>query len=372
ISVRHIHIRYEDTITNGDHAFACGVMLKQLLICSTDAHWQPRGADVIPNMMHKMLKMDELSLYWNPYVPEQHLLKSRLNTDGWRNVLRISIDSHTIFEEELDFIMEPVAAQARLIINTDTNFTLPKLFMDFTVEEVEVLLSRQQFLNLINLKDSFQLMRINQRYRRYHPNISLKVSPRSWWVYAYTAILEEVIRPFSWSRIKEHRSKFKKYKNLYKKYLEEPENKSTKEKLRPMEDKLDVSNIIIARNQAKLEFAIEAPDRAKKTVKKREGWFSSWLWGSGEEDVVIEMDPATRKDWLSNLTTEERNKLFGGIGYDENSNTLTYPKKYVAAKVQVILKRCCVSMVNYSKKILQVSVTHLLSTFEYRPGNEAF
>ncbi|KAH9487749.1 hypothetical protein Btru_069477 [Bulinus truncatus] len=186
-------------------------MLKQLLVCSTDSHWQPRGSDVVPNLMHKMLKMDDLSIYWNPYVPEQHLLKTRLNTDGWRNLLRISIDSHTIFEEDLDFIMEPVAAQARLIINTENNFTLPKLFMDFTVEEVEILISRQQ---LIANTD---------------PNISLKVSPRSWWVYAYSAILEEVIRSiFLGQDQKEHRTKFNKYKNLYKNHLEKPEDKQIK------------------------------------------------------------------------------------------------------------------------------------------------
>ncbi|BFZ09736.1 hypothetical protein BsWGS_12775 [Bradybaena similaris] len=371
ISIRHIHVRYEDTITNGDHAFACGIMLKQLLICSTDARWQPRGTDVNPNMMHKLMKLDDLSAYWNPYVPEQHLLKSRLNTDGWKNVLRISIDSHTIFEEELDFIMQPAAAQARLIINSDSGFTLPKFFMDFTIEEVEVMLSRQQFLNLITLSDSFQLMRINQRYRKYHPNISLRVSPRSWWIYAYDAVLEEIIRPFSWARIKEHRIRFRKYRNLYKNYLDDPENKSVLDKLREMEDSLNVTNILIAREQAKLELAREAPERARKKVKKNSGWFSSWFQGE-EEEVTVEVDTQKQKDWLANLTVEEKKKLYAGIGYDENANFVSYPKKYVASKIQVILKRCCVSMVNYSKKILQVSVTHFLSTFEHRPGNSAF
>ncbi|XP_012945076.2 vacuolar protein sorting-associated protein 13A, partial [Aplysia californica] len=345
-------------------------MLKQLLVCTTDSHWEPRGSEAMPNMMHKMLKMDELSLYWTPYVPEQHLLKSRLNTDGWRNLLRISIDSHSIFEEELDFIMEPVAAQARLILNTDNSFTLPKLFMDFTVEEVEILLSRQQFLNLINLKDSFQLMRINQRYRKYHPNVSLKVSPKAWWKYAYTAIVEEIIRPYSWSKIKEHRALYKNYKNLYKKKLADPENKSVAAKLTQLEEGLDVTNILMAREQAKLEFAREAPERARHSVKKRSGWFS-WIWGEEEEEVV-EVDQPNKKDWLSTLTPEEKQKLYAGIGYDENAKVLSYPKKYVAQKIQVILKSSCLSLVNYSKKILQVSLTHLLSTWENRPGGNAF
>ncbi|KAK7492083.1 hypothetical protein BaRGS_00016747 [Batillaria attramentaria] len=253
VSIRHIHVRYEDTVTNPDHPFACGVMLKQILLCSTDAKWEPKGSCTSPNMLHKLLKLDDLSVYWNPYIPEQHLLRSRLNTDGWRNLLRMSIDSHNIFEEEFDFIIEPVAAQARLIVCTENGFTLPRVFADFTIEEIEVLLSRQQFLNLLTLHDSFQMMRINQRYRKYHPNVPLKVSPRSWWIYAYTAVLEEVIRPFSWERIKEHRARYKKYKSLYKKSLEQGDQESLRSKLWELEEALDVTNILIARQQARLE-----------------------------------------------------------------------------------------------------------------------
>ncbi|GFO42654.1 vacuolar protein sorting-associated protein 13a-like [Plakobranchus ocellatus] len=327
LSVRHIHVRYEDTITNGDHAFACGLMLKQLVVCTTDAHWKPRGsAEISGSMMHKIIKMDELSLYWNPYVPEQHLLKTRLNTDGWKNILRISIDSHTIFEEELDFIMEPAAAQARLILNSDNSMTLPKLFMDFTVEEVEVLISRQQFLNLINLGESFKMMRIQQRYRKYRPDVSLKVNPNAWWHYAYTSIVEEQIRPYSWSRIKAHRAKYKQYVHVYKQYLENPDNEMAQTTLKTLEEGLDVTNILIAREQAKLQFAREAPDRARKQVKKNNGWFS-WIWGEEEEEVIVEVDPKQSGAWLSTLTNEERQKLFSVIGYDENSKNQQYPRK---------------------------------------------
>lgn len=40
---------------------------------------------------------------------------------------------------------------------------------------------------------------------------------------------------------------------MYKNYLEDPENKSVLDKLREMEDSLNVTNILIAREQAKLE-----------------------------------------------------------------------------------------------------------------------
>ncbi|XP_048240040.1 vacuolar protein sorting-associated protein 13A-like isoform X2 [Haliotis rufescens] len=371
VSVRNIHIRYEDTVTNVDHPFACGLMLKQIAMQSTDARWEPLKGDTTSNMLHKLLRLEDLSIYWNPYIPEPHLVKSRLNTDGWRNLLRMSIDSHSIFQEDFDFIIEPVTAQARLIISTENN-SLPKVFADFTLEEIEVLLSRQQFLNLLTLSESFQLMSINQRYRKYHPNIPLKVSPRSWWHYANTAILEEMIRPYSWERIKEHRNQYRKYKDLYKRSLERPDHESIRSKMWELEENLDVSNILLAREHSKVEFAREAPERAKHRPKKeKKGWFSSWF-GSSEDVDDFEITGKQTQDWLDKLSNEEKEKLYDGIGYDINANTQTYAPEYVKHKVQVILKSCCVSLVNYSKKILQVSVTHLLATWEDRPATGAF
>ncbi|KAL3882618.1 hypothetical protein ACJMK2_028943 [Sinanodonta woodiana] len=367
VSISNIHVRYEDTVTNPDHPFACGLMLKHLKAHTTDSRWQRAQVDSSSTLIHKLLSLEELSVYWNPYVPEQHLLKSRLNTDGWRNLLKTAIDSHQIFEEDFDFIVEPVSAQTRVIISKDNNLTMPKFFSDITLQEIEILLSRQQFLNLLSLNDSFKLMRINQRYRKYHPNVLLKISPRSWWQYAYNAIVEEFIRQYSWERIKEHRIKYRKYKELYKKSLEHPDHESIKSKLRELEEGLDVGNILMAREQAKSEFA---PERVKKK-KKEKGWFSSWFGGSSdEEDVEIKV-MKDDGDWLSQLSVEEKNRLYQGIGYDVNAKTFKMSREYIENKVQVNLKSCSLSLVNYSKKILQISVTQMLGSWETRPAGNA-
>ena len=44
-------------------------------------------------------------------------------------------------------VIEPVAAQVRLIVCTENGFSLPKVFADFTIEEIEILLSRQQVVS---------------------------------------------------------------------------------------------------------------------------------------------------------------------------------------------------------------------------------
>lgn len=62
-----------------------------------------------------------------------------------------------------------------------------------------------QFLNMLSLSDSFKLMALNQKYRKYSPGVPIKGNASAWWMYAYTSVVEEYVRPKSWERIIEHR-----------------------------------------------------------------------------------------------------------------------------------------------------------------------
>ena len=64
-----------------------------------------------------------------------------------------------------------------------------------------------QYLNAVRLNDSFAMMRVNDKYRKYHPGVPLKGNTRSWWRYAYDSIVHEVVMPKRefWSRIWEYR-----------------------------------------------------------------------------------------------------------------------------------------------------------------------
>ena len=62
-----------------------------------------------------------------------------------------------------------------------------------------------QFLNMLTLADSFQLMAVNQKYRKFSPGTPVRGHAKAWWKYAYNAIVDAYIRPYSWERIKAHR-----------------------------------------------------------------------------------------------------------------------------------------------------------------------
>lgn len=55
ISIGRVHLRYEDVVTNPDHPFACGVMLKHISAYTTDAKWQPAQMDNAATIIYKVL-----------------------------------------------------------------------------------------------------------------------------------------------------------------------------------------------------------------------------------------------------------------------------------------------------------------------------
>ncbi|CAH1799949.1 unnamed protein product [Owenia fusiformis] len=372
VFVKNIHIRYEDNVTIPNQPFAFGVTLKNFSAETTNSQWQVTQIDSNAQVIHKQVKLDSLSAYWNAYCPEQSLVRGKLFTTAWRNLLKNSLETKKIMNEDFDYVIRPISGETKVILNKDGKLNIPMLIADLVIEDIDIIFSRQQYLNLMALLDSFKLMALNQRYRKYAPDMPVKGNAHLWWKYAYNAIVEEKIRPYSWSRIKEHRNKYRQYKNLYKRKLENPSDNEVKNRLKQLEDNLDIANILMAREHAKLEFTKEAPERADKKEKEQSWW--NWAFGSDdsddEEKVVIDK---SRTDWLSKLTPEEKEKLYKGIGYDVNASAHSeHPPEYVAHKINIHLTACTISLVNYSREVLKVSVANFSTAIQNRPQSNGF
>ena len=64
VTVRNVHIRYEDATSNPEHPFSIGVTLHELDAFSTDKHWQPAFL-VNEILVHKIAKLDSFGIYFN-------------------------------------------------------------------------------------------------------------------------------------------------------------------------------------------------------------------------------------------------------------------------------------------------------------------
>lgn len=376
ISVQNVHIRYEDTVTSPKVPFACGFLLQSITAITTSNKWKPIQLDSASKTIYKLVKLESLSVYWSSCCSPEGLIRLQLPSSNWRGLMKKAQQTFSIGHDEFEFILKPISAKVKIIFNKSLESKIPKLLVDVLLQDVATQVSRQQYLGMILLSRSFERMDINQRYRKYHPNVPCKGHAKAWWKYAYNSVVGEYVRPFSWKAIKEHRHFYRQYKELYMKRLQMPNDTEIRVDVQMLEDKLNIANVLMAREEAKLELLRSEPNRAVPR-KKEKGWWASWF-GTEEVDAEpeeeIEVIGERERSFWSRLTPEEKEKLYEAIEYADASAEV--PEHYIAHKVNFTLANCTLSLIGSTKggqqEVLVATLTQFLTSLETRPGARAF
>ena len=79
-------------------------------------------------------------------------------------------------------MIDPVTTVAHLAYDKATapEFITPALMVDVLTDTVALRLSRQQYLNVLDLAEGLQLMEVNQRYRKYRPQVPRRGHAKEW------------------------------------------------------------------------------------------------------------------------------------------------------------------------------------------------
>ncbi|CAF4298984.1 unnamed protein product, partial [Rotaria sordida] len=140
------------------------------------------------------------------------------------------------------------------------------------------------------------------------------------WKFAYTAILNEHVRPrlatFKWEVIKENLNRYKEYHEIYFQQLNHNKNDKRAQEL---EKQIDLFNLIYIRRIAQIQYA------KKKIEEKDLSWWDKLVnwWNSNENQDNTEFN------FNDALSMEEKTKLYEAIGYkdDKSSQQLYYPEE---------------------------------------------
>uniref|UniRef100_A0A1I7W7I8 VPS13 domain-containing protein n=1 Tax=Heterorhabditis bacteriophora TaxID=37862 RepID=A0A1I7W7I8_HETBA len=65
VSVSNIHVRFEDKYTNRHRPFVAGITLEKLDFQTTDDNWIPTIHKEAVKVIHKLVSLNNLSIYWN-------------------------------------------------------------------------------------------------------------------------------------------------------------------------------------------------------------------------------------------------------------------------------------------------------------------
>uniref|UniRef100_A0A672P1C5 Vacuolar protein sorting 13 homolog A n=1 Tax=Sinocyclocheilus grahami TaxID=75366 RepID=A0A672P1C5_SINGR len=346
-----------------------------LIFQTADQNWTPCLLDEKAKLFFKLVRLDNLFAYWN--VNSE--LYSNHNPDEALRHLKHSVAIQSTIPQDYHFIFRPISANAKLRMNprSDVDFSSPKVDLVVNLPEVAVELSRPQYVSILELLGSVDMMTRNLPYRKYRPDVAVHTNA---WRYVITGILEVNVKPrlymWSWQRIRHHRQHVKKYREIYKnKITSKKPAESLLKELEETERTLDIFNITMARQQAEMEASKAGLRIYRPGVKVEEeqsqGWFG-WMWSwSGESGTQTKDVKTGGFDEL--MTPAEKAKLYAAIGYSDTAVNPNLPKNFENMKIHFQLNRMSLSIKESREKpeIIQLSVIDLKAMLTQRPAAQA-
>ncbi|XP_025830546.1 vacuolar protein sorting-associated protein 13C [Agrilus planipennis] len=327
ITLTNIHIRYEDTVSV-EYPIACGFCIGSISAEPTNSKWKACKVNESSTTCYYLVKVEALYTYWNVNItPPDWNFPSDYYT--WRNSMASSMQNFSFNGEDFDFVLKPMTLKMKMTINKSETGNITKINSDMVVHDCSIQISKDQYYSILETHKSLSRMLISWNYLSLRPSQAVLKNKKAWWRYACQALLEQRIRPYTWTRVKNVREHYKKYIEAYKVILMNPNDTELKLDLQKHEDNLTLLTIVIARQQAKRK---------------------------------VELFSLTDKSLWVLLPSPEKSILCEKIGFSSkfsNKKEITIEHKY-----QFRMGNLCVSFLNPKRiEILMITLTQIIATF---------
>jgi len=342
ITIKNIHVRYEDSISNTDHPFSLGLTLDEFSAKSTDGQWNPAFIQDANGLTHKIADLSSLTIYWNT---DTKLLSSGKEseaeeTDSTHDEMALKFREINIKDPNADltvhqFILKPVSGHAKFEINNSGTLDKPKISAGLVFDEIGLVLDDHQYRDALMLVDTFRIFDRHREYKKLQPKgVRPTEDPKAWLKFAGEAVLSKIHERnhrWSWDFFRERRDNRIRYIELFKKKKKqiEPLVQDEMLELEKLEEKMNLEDIRFWRTLARKQLRKE--NVGVKKEPQKQGWIA-WAWGSKQQDQ--DQEPEIE------FTEDQRQELYDAIDYDENaaiSNDEAWQKDSVKFQVDASL-----------------------------------
>jgi len=339
VSIKNVHIRYEDSIATPGHPFAVGFTLQEMSAVSTDEDWRPTFIQSISGTSHKLAVLNSLALYWNSDADlfgtgkggDVGALAQEIDRDDFIARFRQGIESNDNYQ----YLLKPVSGRAGIEMDKTGNTDRPRMKARLLFQEFGFILDEDQYRDALMLVDLMHYFVRHQEYKKDQPEKSPKEDPRAWLKFAGTAVLNKIHdrnRRWTWDYFKERRDNRLRYIDLFKK--KKKEQKLTEEETKDLNDleyKSTYEDLRFWRSLARSQLRKENVGVQKPAPKQT---WSQWIWGSPPEEQ--QEDEAE-----TGMTEEQRRELYNAIDWDEKkaiAESVDIPRESVKLQLESSLK----------------------------------
>ena len=338
VTIKNVHIRYEDSIAAPGHPFALGVTLKEMSAVSTDANWTPTFIQSTSETTHKLAVLNALAFYWNTDAKlygtgrgtQVGAEAQGVDPEVFLNQFKRTIEG----DDGLQYMLKPVSGRAGIELDKSGKVEKSKVKARLLFDELGFILDEEQYRDALMLVDLFHYFIRHQEYKKDQPEKNPKEDPRAWLRFAGNAVLGKVHdrnRRWTWDFFRERRDNRLRYIELFKKKKKEQHlNAEEIKEFNDLEYHLTYEDLrfwrSLARNQLKKENA-----GVKKPAQKQT--WSSWVWGSKPQEDNKEED--------AGMNEAQRKQLYDAIDWDEKkaiAESVELPPESVRLQVESSLR----------------------------------
>jgi vacuolar protein sorting-associated protein 13A/C len=341
VTIKNIHIRYEDSIADPGHPFALGLTLADFSAVSTDENWKPTFIQGNAASTHKLATLGSLAVYWDTdskligtgkgseTKDEQHIDQADF-IEKLKGMIARG-DNPELGDHQ--FILKPISGRAGLEMDKSGKLDRPKMKARLLFDELGFIIDEDQYRDALMLVDLFHYFIRHQEYKKLQPKSLPKEDPVAWLKFAGQAVLDKIHdrnRKWSWAYFKERRDDRLRYIELFKK--KKREEKLTPEEtkdLDALERKLTYEDLRFWRSLARNELRKE--NVGVKKPPPKQGW-GSWVWGAKKEE---------HHDDDTQMSEQQRKELYDAIAWNEKQSiteAIDMPREYVKMEVNMGLR----------------------------------
>lgn len=376
VTIKNIHIRYEDDSVLTQSPYSLGVTLEELSAQSTNANWEPSFILITQSLSRKLLLLRRFAVYMNTESPSLFLD----DPDELLSALKLFFKS----PQEYQFLLKPVSGEGHLTLHkTGATEAHPHIQAQMFFEEFGLDFESSQYRDILWTASKFHWFQKTWKFRKLRPKDSVLENPREWLHYTVLCVLNEIHEKnyrWSWDHFKKRRDQRKSYIALWrKKLLKNTLSESEQAEFNELENALTYEDIkfyrSITRNQIRKDnLSLPADSTAKGAGG---GWLSGW-WGgknkNAETTPELNTTAPTDEGGLNlTLTDEQRKAFYDTIDFDETqvSQNLEVPRETITMEVLVNLKRAALLLKTSkeAKPLAEVIVEGCSAQFYERPDS---
>ena len=341
VSIKSIHIRYEDSISAPGHPFALGLTLKEFSAVSTDKDWRPSFIQSTSGTTNKLIVLGALAIYWNTDADLFGTGKgAAVGAEAQNSEHEVMIDKFRAAIEKGEnhqYMLKPVSGRAAVELDKTGKVEKPKIKARLLFQELGFVLDEDQYRDALMMVDLFHYFIRHQEYKKLEPKKPPKEDPKAWLKFAFDAVLvkiKERNKRWTWGYLRERRDDRVHYIELFKKKKKEEKlTPAETQKLENLEKKLSYEDLrfwrSLARNQLRKE------NVGVKKPAQKQTW-SQWAWGGGKK---AEADSQGGEN--SAMTEEQRKELYDAIAWDEKkaiAESIDLPRESIKLQIESSLR----------------------------------